>query len=43
MLTVDPNQRYTINDIKKHSWFTSHDSDVSDLTCQTQLVPNCQL
>ncbi|CAF3508699.1 unnamed protein product [Rotaria socialis] len=43
MLIVDPNQRYTINDIKKHSWFTSNDSDVSDLICQTQLVPNCQL
>ncbi|CAF0868718.1 unnamed protein product [Rotaria sordida] len=43
MLTVDPNQRYTINDIKKHPWFMSDNSDASDITCQTQSIPNCQL
>lgn len=43
MLTVDPNQRYTIDDIKKHQWFTSNDSGVSDVTCQTQSIPTCQL
>ncbi|CAF0968300.1 unnamed protein product [Adineta steineri] len=43
MLNVDPNQRYTINDIKKHRWFVLNDTDVSDLTSQTQSTVNCQL
>ncbi|CAF2816898.1 unnamed protein product [Rotaria sp. Silwood2] len=43
MLTVDPNQRYTISDIKKHPWFILNSLDASDTTCQTQSIPDCQL
>ncbi len=43
MLTVDPNQRYTINDIKKHPWFMLNDSNPSDTSSRTQSIPNCQL
>ncbi len=40
MLTIDPEKRYTINDIKNHSWLMLTNSD---LTSQTQSIPNCQL
>jgi serine/threonine protein kinase len=43
MLTVDPNQRYTINDIKKHSWLMLNNSNVTDVSSKTQSIPNCQL
>jgi serine/threonine protein kinase len=43
MLTVDPNQRYTINDIKRHSWLSLNNLNVSDVPSQTQSIPNCQL
>ncbi len=43
MLTVDPNQRYTINDIKKHSWLMLNNSNVSDTSSRTQSIPNCHL
>ncbi len=43
MLTVDPEQRYTINDIKNHPWLMLNNTDVSHLTSQTQSIPNCQL
>jgi hypothetical protein len=41
MLTVDPDQRYRINDIKKHPWLML--SNVSDASSRTQSIPNCQL
>jgi len=40
MLTIDPEKRYTINDIKNHPWLMLINSD---LTSQTQSIPNCQL
>ncbi len=40
MLTIDPEKRYTINDIKNHSWLMLTNSD---LTSQIQSIPNCQL
>jgi serine/threonine protein kinase len=43
MLTIDPNQRYTINDIKKHPWLMLDNSNISDVPCQTQSMVNCQL
>jgi serine/threonine protein kinase len=43
MLTVDPNQRYTINDIKKHSWLMLNNSNVSDTSSRTQSIPNSHL
>ncbi|CAF1010654.1 unnamed protein product [Rotaria sordida] len=43
MLTVDPEQRYTINDIKNHSWLMLNNSNISDLTSQTQSILNSQL
>jgi len=43
MLNVDPNQRYTINDIKKHSWLMLNNSNVSDASSRVQSVPNFQL
>ncbi|CAF3634686.1 unnamed protein product [Rotaria sp. Silwood1] len=43
MLTVDPDQRYTIDDIKKHPWFMLNNSDTSDIACQPQSIPDCQL
>ena len=44
MLNIDPNQRYTINEIKQHSWFKSNHTTLSELSSsRTQSVPNCQL
>ena len=43
MLNVDPNQRYTINDIKRHPWLMVNTSNVSDVSSRTQSIPNCQL
>ncbi|CAF1173024.1 unnamed protein product [Rotaria sp. Silwood1] len=43
MLTVDPEQRYTINDIKNHSWLMLNNSNISDITSQTQSIPNNQV
>ncbi|CAF1075592.1 unnamed protein product [Adineta steineri] len=44
MLTVDPGQRYTINDIKIHPWLQINNSDISHiLTSQAQSIPNNQL
>jgi serine/threonine protein kinase len=43
MLNVDPDQRYTINDIKRHSWFMANTSNISDVSSRTQSIPNCQL
>ncbi len=43
MLTVDPGQRYTINDIKNHPWLKLNDSNISHLTSQTQSIPNNHL
>jgi hypothetical protein len=40
MLTIDPEKRYTINDIKNHPWLMLSNSN---LTSQTQSIPNCQL
>jgi hypothetical protein len=44
MLTVDPNQRYSINDIKRHSWLSLDHSNASDVRSQPQPIPaNCHL
>ncbi|CAF5138783.1 unnamed protein product, partial [Rotaria socialis] len=43
MLTVDPEQRYTVNDIKNHRWLMLNSSNLTDVPSQTQSVPNCQL
>jgi serine/threonine protein kinase len=43
MLTVDPNQRYTISDVKKHPWLMLANSNVSDLPSTTHSMVNCQL
>ena len=43
MLTIDPNQRYTINEIKKHSWLMLTTSTPSDLSPRTSSIPTCQL
>ncbi|CAF4354506.1 unnamed protein product [Rotaria sp. Silwood2] len=43
MLTVDPEQRYTINDIKNHSWLMLNNLNISDITSQIQTMPNSQL
>ena len=40
MLTVDPEQRYTINDIKNHRWLMLIDSNIIS---EPQSIPNCQL
>ena len=38
MLTVDPNKRFTISDIKKHPWLARDKFDVSDVTYQAQSI-----
>ncbi|CAF1031518.1 unnamed protein product [Adineta ricciae] len=43
MLTVDPAQRYSINDIKNHPWLSLNHSDISHLTSPTQSIPDNQL
>ena len=43
MLTVDPAQRYSINDIKNHPWLSLTHSDISQLTSPTQSIPDNQL
>lgn len=43
MLNVDPDQRYTLNDIKKHPWLMLTNTNVTDLTSSTQSMVNCQL
>ncbi|UJR26685.1 hypothetical protein I4U23_008001 [Adineta vaga] len=43
MLTVNPEQRYTVNDIKKHPWLMLTNSNVTDPTSSTQSMVNCQL
>ncbi|CAF1935183.1 unnamed protein product [Rotaria magnacalcarata] len=43
MLTVDPEQRYTVKDIKTHPWLMLNSSNLTDVPSQTQSVPNCQL
>lgn len=43
MLTVDPNQRYTINEIKKHSWLMLNTPTTSDLSPRTSSIPTFQL
>ncbi|CAF5219490.1 unnamed protein product, partial [Rotaria magnacalcarata] len=43
MLTVDPEQRYTVKDIKNHPWLMLNSSNLTDVPSQTQSVPNCQL
>jgi hypothetical protein len=41
MLTINPEQRYTINDIKNHPWMmmTSNQSNIPNIIP----IPNCQL
>jgi hypothetical protein len=43
MLTVDPDRRYTISNIKKHPWLMLNNYNIPDVTSQTQSIPNCQL
>lgn len=43
MLTVDPEQRYTINDVKNHSWLMLNNSSITDITSETPSIPNNQL
>jgi serine/threonine protein kinase len=43
MLTVDPTQRYTIQEIKTHPWLMLNDSNVPDMPTQTQSISNSQL
>lgn len=43
MLTIDPEQRYTIKDIKNHPWLMLNKSNESDIIPQTESVPNTQL
>lgn len=43
MLTVDPNQRYTIQDIKKHPWLMLTTSTTSEHSPRTSSIPNGQL
>jgi hypothetical protein len=40
MLTINPDERYSIKDIKNHSWLMLTNSN---LTSQRQSIPNCQL
>ena len=40
MLTINPDERYSINDIKNHPWLMLTNSTV---TSERQSVPNCQL
>jgi len=42
MLTIDPEQRYTINDIKNHSWLMLTTTNVTSENA-VQTMPNCQL
>lgn len=48
MLTVDPNQRYTINQIKQHPWLMLNKTNyneplITPNTSRQQSIPNCQL
>ena len=40
MLTVDSEQRYTMNDIKNHPWLMLNKSNLSAITSQTQPISN---
>lgn len=43
MLTVDPNQRYTIEEVKKHRWLMLTTSTPSEFSSRKSSIPNCQL
>lgn len=40
MLTINPDERYSVNDIKNHPWLMLTNSP---LTSERQSIPNCQL
>lgn len=40
MLTINPDERFSINDIKNHPWLMLTNSTV---TSERQSIPNCQL
>lgn len=43
MLNVNPEQRFTIKDIKNHRWLMLSHPTVTDIPAQNQSISNCQL